>query len=262
MSIHPTAIIDPKAEIDEGVEIQPYAIIGAQVRIGAGTVVGPHAVIDGRTVIGRDNRIFSGAQIGVPSQDLKHCAGQVGRVQIGDGNDIREFMTLSASTIESPAEDDRVTSVGNDCLLMACSHIGHDCHLGDGIVLSNYAGLAGHVNVEDKAIISGLTGVHQEGNVGTLSYLAAMARASKDIPPYMLVEGNPGRVAGPNTIGLQRNGLDADARNRIKQIFRIMSRSNLNTSQALAEIERSVDDSPEKTHFLEFVRKSKRGVTV
>ena len=261
MNIHSTAIVDAKAELADDVEIQAFSIIGPYVQIGAGTVVGPHCVIDGRAVIGENNHLFSGAQIGVLCQDLKHQQGLVGRIVIGDNNTFREHVTISASTMESYDDDHRVTTIGDNCLFMACSHVGHDCHVGNKVILANCALLAGHVEVEDKAQISGLCGVHQECAIGTVSYVGGCSRIAKDVPPYMLVEGNPARCVGPNSIGLRRNGFDAAARARVKIMYRIMYRSNLNTTQALHEIEASVEDGEERTRFVEFVRRSIRGIS-
>ena len=261
MIIHPTAIVDPHAELEEGVEIQAFTLVGPHVKIGSGTTVGPHCVIDGRTVIGTGNRIFSGAQIGVLSQDLKHKAGLIGRTIIGNNNVIREHVTISAATMTSYDDEHRCTSIGNTCMFMAYSHVAHDCHVGNGVILANCAALAGHVEVEDKAILGGLAGIHQECVVGTMSFVGGLTRASRDVLPYMLVDGSPARCVGPNSVGLKRNGLDIAQRNRIKQMYKILFRSDLNTTQALHEIENSVEDSTEKTKILEFVRKSLRGIT-
>ena len=261
MKIHPTAIVHPRAELDDGVEVQAFSIIGPHVRIAGGTIIGPHCVIEGRTVMGKNNRLFSGAQIGILCQDLKHKAGMIGRVTIGDGNMFREHVTISASTLESYDDEHRVTAIGNSCLFMAYSHVAHDCHLGSHIIMGNCAALAGHIDVEDRATINGLSGVHQECVIGTMSYIAGMSRVTKDVPPYMIVEGHPARCFGPNTVGLRRNGLSADARSRIKAMYKIMFRSDLNTTQALHEIEATVAESEERDIFVEFVRKSLRGIT-
>ncbi len=260
MKIHATAIVHPDAELAADVTVEPYTIIGPQVRIGAGTVVGPHCVLDGRTVIGENNRIFGSAQIGVLSQDLKHKEHLVGRCEIGDGNMIREHTVISASTMANEA-DNHVTSIGNKCLIMSNVHIGHDCHLGSGCVLATGTGLSGHVTIHDKAIIGGIAGVHQDVVIGTLSFTGGMSRTVKDVPPYMLAEGIPCKVYGPNTVGLKRNGLDEAARRRVKEMHRMLYRSNLNVSQGVQEIERSVDESPEKATLLDFIRNSKRGIT-
>ncbi|HNR35705.1 MAG TPA: acyl-ACP--UDP-N-acetylglucosamine O-acyltransferase [Candidatus Hydrogenedentes bacterium] len=261
MKIHPTAIVDPQAELDESVEVQAFTIIGPHVRIGANTIVGPHCVLDGRTVIGERNHFFSGAQIGILSQDLKHRPDLIGRTTIGNDNLFREHVTVSACTLTSRDEEHRVTSIGNHCMFMAYTHVAHDCHVGDGVIMANCASLAGHVEVEDKAILGGLSGVHQECVVGRMAFVGGLSRVARDVPPYMIVDGNPARCCGPNSVGLKRNGLDAAQRARIKAMYKIMFRSNLNTTQAIHEIEASVEDSEERTCFLEFVRRSLRGIT-
>jgi len=261
MKLHPSAIIDPNAELADDVEVQAYSIIGPHVKIGSGTVIGPHCVIDGRTEIGERNRTFSGAQIGVLSQDLKHKPELAGRCVIGDENMIREHVTISACTMTSLDDKDRVTSVGDRCMFMAYSHVAHDCHVGSRVIMANCASLAGHVNVEDGAILGGLVGVHQECVVGSLAFVGGLSRVAKDVPPYMIVDGNPATCCGPNTVGLKRNGYDTEERARIRQMYKIMFRSDLNTTQALQEIENSIESSPERDHFTGFVRNSVRGIT-
>lgn len=261
MNIHETAIVHPDAKLAEDVEVQPYSIIGAHVSIGAGTIVGPHCVIEGNTQIGERNQFFSGSQIGVISQDKKHGDKLVGQTIIGNDNQFREHVSVSASTMEEDSDDHRVTTVGDNCLFMASSHIGHDCHVGNDIVMANCVCLSGHVDVQDYAIIGGLTGVHQFAVIGTMAFVGGMSRAVKDAPPYMIVEGNPAKCIGPNTVGLQRRGYTKEQRDRVKRIYKIMYRSNLNTTQALQEIENSVDDSDERNLFVDFVRKSVRGIT-
>ena len=261
MKIHATAIVDPGARLADDVEIQPFAIIGAHVQIGSGTVIGPHCVVDGSTVIGENNRFFSGAQVGIVSQDLKHKPGLMGRTVIGNGNLVREHVTISAATMTSHDEDHRLTSVGDNCMFMAYSHVAHDCHVGSHVILANCASLSGHVDVEDHAILGGLTGVHQECVVGTYSFIGGLSRVSKDVPPFMIVDGNPARCCGPNTVGLKRGGFTPQDRTRIKQMFKIMYRSDLNTTQALHEIETVVEECRHREHFLEFFRGTLRGIT-
>ena len=260
MKIHPTAIVHPDAQLADDVEVQPYSIVGRHVSLGAGCIVGPHCVLEGRTEIGNRNRFFSGAQIGVRSQDMKHHPDLVGRLVIGDDNIFREHMTASASTMESEEDNHRATRIGDGCLFMAYSHVAHDCHLGNSVVMSNSAALGGHVEIHDHAILGGLCGVHQEGIVGKMAFIGGLTRVAKDAPPYMIVDGNPARCIGPNTVGLRRQGMDAEARGRVKQIYKIIYRSDLNTTQALHEIERAVADSEERDVFLEFIRKSVRGI--
>ncbi|NIA15392.1 MAG: acyl-ACP--UDP-N-acetylglucosamine O-acyltransferase [Nitrospiraceae bacterium] len=261
MKIHPTAIVDPKVELGEDVEIGPYAVIGPQVVIGRGTCIGPHCVIEGRTDIGEENQFFSGAQVGILSQDLKHKKNLVGRTSIGHRNMIREHVTISACTMTSYDDEHRITSIGDNCMFMAYTHVAHDCHVGSHVIMANCASLAGHVDVEDKATIGGLSGVHQECVVGKMAFVGGLSRVSKDVPPYMLVDGNPACCFGPNTVGLKRNGLDTLQRSQVKQMFKIMFRSDLNTTQALHEIETVVEESDLRDHFLKFVRESIRGIT-
>ena len=261
MKIHPTAVIHPDAEIADDAEVQPFTIVGAHVKIGAGTVVGPHCVIDGRTVIGEGNVFFSGAQIGVLSQDLKHKPGLVGRTAIGNRNIFREHVTVSACTMTSYDEERRVTSIGDHCMFMAYSHVAHDCHVGTGVIMANCASLAGHVEVEDRAILGGLSGVHQDCVVGKMSFIGGLSRVARDVPPYMIVDGNPAHCCGPNSVGLKRNGFDPAQRTQIKLMYKIMFHSDLNTTQALHEIETAVQESEERACFLEFIRRSIRGVT-
>ncbi len=260
MSIHSTAIVHPDAQLADDVEVQPYSIIGSQVSIGSGTVVGPHCVIEGRTTIGSGNRFFAGSQIGVPPQDFKHDLNLVGRTEIGDNNTFREYTSLSTSTMMGEEDDHRITRVGNGCLFMANSHAGHDCTLGNSVVLANCVSVAGNVEIHDHVTIGGLTGVHQGCVLGKMAFEGGLTRVIKDAPPFMLVQAIPAKVHGPNTIGLQRNGIDQQARLRIKKMYKIMYRSSLNTTQALHEIENSVEDSEVRTAFLDFVRKSVRGI--
>lgn len=260
MNIHPTAIVHPDAQLADDVEVQPYTIIGPHVQIGKGTVVGPHCVIEGTTMIGEDNRFFSGAQIGVVSQDLKHKDGLYGRVTIGNNNVFREHMSVSAATMSSDDDTHRVTSLGDNCMFMVCSHVAHDCHLGSDIVMANCATLAGHVEVHDKVIIGGLAAVHQECTVGTMAFVGGMTRVVKDAPPYMIIEGNPSYCAGPNALGLRRNGIDEAGRARIKSMYKTLWRSKLNTSQALHEIETTMEDSIERDTLVSFVHKAVRGM--
>lgn len=261
MKIHPTAIVHPDAVLAADVEVQPYAIVGPNVRIGAGTVIGPHCVVDGNTTIGERNRFFPGGQIGAPSQDLKSAPDLCGRLVIGNDNVIREFVTLTSNTMRDAKEKDRVTSIGNGNLLMCYVHVGHDCKIGNNAVVASYAGLSGHVEVHDYANVGGLTALHQYTRVGSYSFVGGMSGISKDCLPYMLSSGFPCHCHGPNTVGLKRAGFDKAARMRIKEMYKILCRSNLNTSQALQEIRRSVDDSPERRYLLEFIESSDRGVT-
>ena len=259
MKIHSSAIVDSGAALADDVEVQAFTIIGAEVKIGRGTVVGPHCVIAGHTELGENNHIFSGAQIGILSQDLKHQDDTTGRVHIGDNNNIREFVTISRSTLHDE-EPFRPTTVGSNCLLMACSHVAHDCVLGDGVIMANSVALAGHVEIHDRVIIGGLTGVHQFVTLGTNAFIGGMTRIRKDAPPYMIVEGAEARCFGPNLVGLQRAGMDKDALGRIKSMYKILYRSNLNMTQAVAKIEVEIVESTERKTMLSFIANSRRGL--
>jgi len=262
MPIHPTAIVHPDAQLAEDVEVQAFSIVDEKVSIGPGTVVGPHCVITGDTRIGANNRFFSNAQIGIVPQDLKHVPGAFGKTIIGDGNTFRETVTVSSGTVYADDEKAKVTSIGDNCLFMACSHVAHDCKVGSRVIMANHVALAGHVAVHDGAILGGLSGVHQFAVVGTMAYVGAMSRITKDVPPYMIVEGHDPKCYGPNRVGLERNGFDKEAIARIKAMFRLLCRSGLNTTQALSRIEAEIADSEERRTLLAFVRNSARGVTL
>jgi UDP-N-acetylglucosamine acyltransferase len=261
VKIHPSAIVDTGAELAEDVEVQAYTIIGPNVQIGRGTIIGPHCVIAGRTAIGENNRFYSGAQVGVESQDLKHNRRVEGRLIMGEANVVREHATISASTIAKADEASGATRIGNHCLLMTCAHVGHDCVVEDHVILANCAALAGHVWVEQRAILGGLSAAHQFCRIGCFAMIGGTTRVWHDAPPYMITDGNPARCRGLNVVGLRRNGFDAASRGRIKAIYRIMFRSGLNTTQALQRIEAEIEDTPERRHFVEFVRASARGIT-
>ena len=262
MPIHPTAIVHPDAVLASDVEVQAFSIIEAGVSIDQGTVIGPHCVIGAGTVMGKNNRTYSGAQVGVTPQDLKHLTGKTGQTFIGDNNVIREFVTISSSTrySDSAEEDAKATRIGSNCLFMSTCHVGHDCVIGDHVIMANGSPLAGHVTVHDRAFIGGLTGIHQFCVIGTMAFIGGMARINKDVLPYMLCEGQPGRCHGPNTIGLERNGLSSAQIKAIRFMYKLLYRSKLNTSQAVVRIEAEVENSVEKTTILSFIANSKRGL--
>jgi len=260
--IHPTAVVHPDARLAGDVEVQAFSIIEAGVTIGSGTVIGPHCVIGAGTVMGSNNRTYSGAQVGVAPQDLKHRADLTGNTVIGNGNIIREFVTISSSTrySDDPSEDDKLTHIGNNCLLMATCHVGHDCKLGNNVIIANGSPLAGHVTIHDRAFVGGLTGIHQFCVIGTMAFIGGMSRINKDVLPYMLCEGHPGRCHGPNTIGLERNGLSPEQIKTIRSIYKILYRSKLNISQAVARVESDITDCDEKRTILQFIAQSERGL--
>ncbi|WP_245901346.1 acyl-ACP--UDP-N-acetylglucosamine O-acyltransferase [Simplicispira suum] len=229
--IHSTAVVDAAAQIDASVQIGPYAVIGPNVRIGAGTTVGAHCVIDGYTRIGQDNRIFQFASVGAPPQDKKY-AGEATALVIGDRNTIREFCTINTGT----AQDRGVTTVGDDNWIMAYVHIAHDCTVGHGTVLANNATLAGHVQIDDFAIIGGLTGIHQFTRVGAYVMAGFASHISQDVPPFMMVDGNPLAVRGLNAEGLRRRGFSSARVAVIKQMHRLLYRQGLTLAAARAAI--------------------------
>jgi UDP-N-acetylglucosamine acyltransferase len=231
--IHPTAVVDPKARIDLGVEIGPYAVIGPDVTIGAGSRIGPHVVLDGRVTLGRGNRIFPGACIGLEPQDLKYN-GAPTEVILGDDNTIRECVTINRATHEGEQ-----TLLGSGNLLMAYSHIGHNCQLGDRIVIANGVAVAGHVVIGDRAVIGGVLGIHQFVHIGKLAMVGGMSRIDRDVPPFMMIEGHPGRIRGLNKIGLRRSGIahndDGAQMRQLQEVWTLLYRSHRVLAEALAE---------------------------
>ena len=225
--IHPTAIVEAGAQLDADVRIGEYTVVRAGVRIAGGTTVGAHCVIEGRTSIGRDNRIFQFCSIGAVPQDKKY-AGEPTELQIGDNNTIREFCTLNLGT----AQDSGITRLGSDNWLMAYVHIAHDCQVGDKTILANNATLAGHVHVGDWVIIGGLTGVHQFVKIGAHAMAGFASAISQDVPPFMMVDGNPLAVRGFNVEGLRRRGFGAERIAAVKQMHRLLYRSGLTLAQA------------------------------
>ena len=234
--IHPTAVINKNARIHPTVEIKPYAVIGSQVSIGANTVVGSHAVIDGLTTIGRDNHIFPGAAIGLEPQDLKY-KGANSEVIIGDRNRIREYVTINRATDEGEA-----TAIGDDNLFMAYSHVGHNCIIGNEVVIANSVAIAGHVQIESMAIVSGVLGIHQFVHIGSMAMVGGMSRISRDVPPYMMVEGNPARVRALNLVGLKRRGFSNEEIGQLKKAFRTIYLQQLPLNEAIDQLDSLVDN--------------------
>lgn len=257
--IHSTAIVDAAARVDASVTIGPYAVIGPHVSIGAGTTVGPHCVIEGRTTIGRDNRIFQFASLGAAPQDKKY-AGEPTELVIGDRNTIREFCTFNSGT----AQDRGVTMIGSDNWIMAYVHIAHDCVVGNQTVLANNATLAGHVSVGDQAIIGGLTGIHQFTKVGAHVMAGFASHISQDVPPFMMVDGNPLAVRGLNQEGLRRRGFSPQRVAAIKQAHRLLYRQGLTLEAALKAMEALPASHPEATADIsllrDFIISSTRGI--
>jgi UDP-N-acetylglucosamine acyltransferase len=257
--IHPTAIIEPGAQLGETVSVDAYSIVRAQVTIGEGTTIGPHCVIEGRTTIGRDNRIFQFASIGAISQDMSY-AGEPAALEIGDRNTIREFCTLNLGT----AKEDGVTRVGSDNWIMAYAHIAHDCRVGDRIVMANNATLAGHVRVGDWAVIGGLTGVHQFVHIGAHAMIGFQGHVAQDVPPYMTADGNPLALRAVNLTGLRRRGFGNERLGVIRQMHKLIYRDSLQLDQAVAAITAMRGSVPEADADIEamltFLSQSTRGI--
>ncbi|MGA0612559.1 acyl-ACP--UDP-N-acetylglucosamine O-acyltransferase [Caldimonas sp. KR1-144] len=229
--VHPTAIVDPKAELAEGVVVGPYAVIGPAVRIGARTRIGAHCVIDGATTIGADNVFHPHSSIGGPPQDKKY-AGEPTRLEIGERNTVREFCTFNTGTVQ----DGGVTRIGSDNWIMAYVHVAHDVAVGNQCILANNATLAGHVRIDDWVIVGGLTGVHQFCKVGAHAMLGFSSAISQDVPPFMMVDGNPAHVHGFNVEGLRRRGFSAERIAQVKQMHRLLYRNGLTLDDAQGEI--------------------------
>lgn len=256
MNAHPTAIVHPQAKVAGSVTIGPYSVIGENVELDEGTEVMSHVVIDGRTRIGKNNRIYPYASIGLAPQDLKY-GGEPTHVEIGDDNSIREFVTIHRGT----AEGHGITRIGSHNLLMAYVHIAHDCTLGDHIIMSNAASLAGHIEIQDHAIVGPFCGIHQFTRIGTYSFLGAFTVVNQDILPYSLTTApRPLEVYGANRIGLERRGFTKEEVKELETAFRLLSRSKLNTAQALEAIEAKGFASPHVKVLVEFVKSSQRGV--
>lgn len=251
--IHPTAVIHPDAQIHPTVQIGPYVVIGSRVTIGAGTVIGAHVVIDGDTQIGEQNQIFTGAVIGSQPQDLKYDGG-CNAVRMGNGNQIREYVTINQAT-----HSDEVTAIGDNNLLMAYSHVGHNCVLENHVIIANSVALAGHIHIESYARISGVLGVHQFVRIGKLAMIGGMARIDRDVPPFMLAEGNPARVRTINLVGLQRSSLVSDDELKVlKKAFRLIYRSGHTLDQAIEEIS-LLPDNQHLAHLQQFLKQSMNG---
>jgi len=255
MSIDARAVVDPDARIGKNVSIGPFSIIGPNVEIGAETWIGPHVVINGPTRIGKQNRIFQFASVGEIPQDKKYH-GEKSRLEIGDRNTIREYVTINRGTDDGGG----VTRLGNDNWLMAYIHIAHDCLVGDNTIFANAASLAGHVNVQDYAILGGFTLVHQFCTIGAHAFCGMGSAISKDVPPYVMVNGSPAHPHGLNVEGLKRRGLDKATLAALREAYRIIYRSGLTTQEAKVQLKELAELHTEVGHMLDFLHKSQRGI--
>ena len=254
MQIHSTAIISKKAELSEGVQVGPYSVIGDGVKVGAGTKIGAHCVLEGNTTIGANCELFTGVVAGSRPQDLKY-KGQKVFLDVGDNNIIREFCTLNPGTEELGR-----TKVGSGNLIMAYSHIAHDCVVGDSCVIANGGTLAGHVTIEDKAVIGGLVAIHQFVKVGMLSIIGGCSKVVQDIPPFSTCDGHPARVYGLNLIGLRRNNTPKESIGELARAFKMIFNSGLTPKHALEMVEKEAKRTKEITYLADFIRGTQRGV--
>lgn len=252
--IHSSAVIDPSAEIADDVSIGPYSIIGADVKIGSGSVIESHVVIKGPTTLGSDNHIFQFASVGERPQDLKY-KDEPTQLVMGDGNTIREYATLHRGTVD----DDGITRVGSDNLFMISSHVAHDCHIGNNVILANSASLAGHVHVGDHAILGGFTTVHQFTRIGAHCFTGFASAIDRDVPPFFTVAGNRARAFGINKEGLKRRGFSAEAIRALQQAFKILVKSKSSHKEAIEKAEQYASDFVEVRQLLDFIAASERG---
>lgn len=258
MNIHSTAVVDPQAEVHSTATLEPYAVIDGPVKIGADTTIGTHTVVSGHTSIGCGNTIGSFASIGAPPQDF-HYRGEPTELIIGDNNHIREYVSIHRGTVDGSGK----TVIGNENMIMAYSHIAHDCRIGDHVIMANVATLAGHVEIGGHVNLGGLVAVHQFCRIGDYTYIGGMSGISMDVPPFVILSGtrNRMRITGINKIGLRRNGFDRETLSRLEQAFKIIFRTpGLLTKDALDKTMKEVPDCPQITQLVEFFRTSTRGV--
>ena len=257
--VHATALVDARAELADGVSVGPYAVIGPHVRIGAGSNIGAHCVVEGHTTIGRDNRIFQFASIGGPPQDKKY-AGEPTRLVIGDGNTIREFVTINTGTVQ----DGGLTSLGDDNWIMAYVHIAHDCHVGSHTIIANATQLGGHVHLGDWAFLGGLSGVHQFVRVGAHAMTGFQTRLSQDLPPYVTAAGNPAAATGINAEGLRRRGFSPERIAQVRQMHKLLYRQGLTLAAGIAAIEglrgQLEGSEADIALMLDFLAQAERGI--
>ena len=252
-AIHPTAVVHPRARIGEGCEIGPYCVIGERVVLGPRNRLHSHVIVDGVTTLGTGNEVYPFATLGLRTQDLKYRGGET-RTEIGDHNTIREGVTIHSAT-----GDGEVTVVGSSNHILAYTHIGHNVVLGNHVIISS-AGLAGHVIVEDRAVIGGHSLIHQFCRIGSMAIVGGCSKVVQDVPPFMLVDGNPAVIRSINRVGLERNGVSEEAAAAIKQAYRFLFREHLSLTNALARIEAELPPLPEVRHLVEFIRGSDRGI--
>jgi len=254
MKTHPTAIIHPKAKVADDVKVGPYSLIGEYVKISSGCDIGANCVIKGHTSIGRNCKIFTGAVIGSPPQDLKY-KNEVTFLEIGDNNTIREYVTINPAT-----KKNKKTIIGNNNLIMAYSHIAHDCLIGNNTIIANAGTLAGYVTIEDYAVVGGLVAIHQFVRVGSYSIIGGCSKVVQDVVPYSMCDGHPAKVYGLNVIGLKRANFPPNIRRDLRKAFKILFKSQLSLSHAIKRINEEIEKSHEITYLINFIKNSKRGI--
>jgi UDP-N-acetylglucosamine acyltransferase len=253
MTVHPTAVVDSTAELGEGVYIGPFCVVGPHSVIGNGTRLESHVVVESNTHLGSECHVRQGAVLGGPPQDHKY-RGERSYLLIGDRNIIREFVTIHRATGEGEA-----TRIGNDNMIMAYCHIGHNAELGNGIMMANQVGMSGHCLVEDRVVFGGIVGVHQFVRIGKFAMIGGMSKVVTDVPPFMMVDGRPTEVVGLNVLGLRRAGIPPKVRSGLKQAFRLLYRSGLNLTQGIEAAYNEVDPSEDRDYLLEFLTNIRRG---
>jgi UDP-N-acetylglucosamine acyltransferase len=256
-NIHKTAIISADVTLGDNVTVGPYSIIEGPVTIGDNTTIGSHCVVEGLTTIGKGCQLFSGAVIGSRPQDKKHNKTDKVYLKIGDNNIFREYVTANPGTVEGGG----TTAIGSGNLFMACSHVAHDCTIGNDCILANYVGLSGHVTIEDRAVIGGLSGVHQFARIGFLSITGGCSKVNQDVPPYSMVDGNPATLRGLNAIGLRRAGISSETSLALRRAFKTLFNSGLARGHAVEEVQKQMDGVPEIKRLIEFIQTSKRGIS-
>lgn len=256
-NIHNTAIVGKQVELGRNVSIGPYSVIDGPVTIAEDVEIASHCVIEGNTVIGRGCQLFTGAVIGSLPQDRKHQKKDQVYLKIGEYNIFREYVTVNPGTNEGGG----TTHIGNHNLFMACSHVAHDCIIGNDCVLANYVGLSGHVTIEDRAVIGGLSGIHQYGRVGFLSMIGGCSKVNQDVPPFSLVDGNPATLRGLNIVGLKRANIPSDNQMALRRAFKILFNSGLNRTHAIDQVRVQLNGVPEVHRVIEFILDSKRGIS-
>lgn len=255
--IHKTAIVGDKVKLGKNVAIGPYAVIDGEVTIGDDVTIGAHCVVEGHTTIGHKCQMYTGAVIGSPPQDRKHQKKDKVFLKIGANNIFREYVTVNPGTVEGGSE----TCIGENNLFMACCHVAHDCRIGNDCVLANYVGLSGHVTIEDRAVIGGLSGVHQYARIGYLSMIGGCSKVNQDVPPYSLVDGNPATLRGLNIVGLKRAVVPSSNQMALRRAFKILFNSGLNRSNAVVQVKEQSKGLTEIHKLLEFIEVSKRGIS-